>query len=294
MKILVAVDTTPQSAFVVQEVARLAGSTWADVTMLGIEPETPQDQPTLAGAVLPDELHPLVRALRSHRENFMAHFKAEESPYQETAFSQELVQIQKGLWEDLRVCRGALKRLVSRIRPGNPARAILTEARESPCDLIVVGTMAAHAGGGISRSVKKVIRETDASVLMVSETKQPRRIVACLDHDQVSQSSLEMINQMVTLYQADIEIIGLTGSDGLTEEVDRKMSQILKYYTASGITALVRLVAQSSLMSFAAQAAQEDLVALWMGRQSLLHRLIPPKGVDRLLDAAATSLLILR
>lgn len=294
MKILVAVDTTPQSAFVVEEVARLAGSTYADVTMLGIEPAPPKNQPSLAATDRPDDLHPLVRALRSHRENFMAHFKAEESPYRETAFSQELVEIQKGLWEDLRVCRGALKRLVSRIRPGNPARAILLEARESPCDLIVVGTMAAHTGGEISRSVKKVIRETDASVLMVSETKQPRRIVACLDHDQISQSSLEMINQMVTLYQADLEIVGLTGNDGLTGEVDRKMSQILKYYASNGITALVRLVAQRSLVSFAAQAAQQDLVALWMGRQSLLHRLIPPKGVDRLLDAAATSLLILR
>ncbi len=294
MRILVAVDTTPQSAFVVQEVARLAGSTWADVTLLGVEPETPQNQPSLSAAARPDELHPLVRALRSHRENFLAHFKDEGSPYQETQFSQELVEVQKGLWEDLKVCRGAHKRLVSRIRPGNPARAILLEARESPCDLLVMGTMASQAGGDISRSVKKVIRETDASVLMVSETRQPRRIVACLDHDQVSQPSLEMINQMVTLYQADLEIVGLTGNDGLAGEVDRKMGQILKYYAANGITALVRLVAQSSLVSFAAQAARENLVALWMGRQSLLRRLIPPKSVDRLLDAADASVLILK
>jgi nucleotide-binding universal stress UspA family protein len=294
MRILVAVDTTPQSAFVVQEVARLAGSTWADVTMLGIEPETAQNQPALAAADRPDELHPLVKALRSHRENFLAHFKAEESPYLETIFSQELVEIQKGLWEDLRVCRGAHKRLVSRIRPGNPARAVLLEARESPCDLIVMGTLAVSSGGQISRSVKKVIRETDASVLTVSETQQPRRIVACLDHDQVSQSSLEMINQMVTLYRADLEIVGLTGNDGPTGEVDRKMGQILKYYASNGITALVRLVSQSSLVSFATQAARENLLALWMGRQSLLHRLISPKGVDRLLDAAHNSMLILR
>lgn len=294
MRILVAVNTTPQSDYVLQEVARLASSTWADVTLLGIEPETPQNQPSLAAADLPDERHPLVSALRGHRENFLAHFKAEESPYQETIFSQELVEVQKGTWEDLKVCRSAHKQLVSRIRPGNPARAILLEARESPCDLIVVGTLATHSGGEISRSVKKVIRETDASVLMVSEAKQPRRIVACLDHDQVSQPSLEMINQMVTLYQADLEIVGLTGSDGLDKEVDRKMGQILKYYAANGITALVRLVAQSSLASFAAQAARENLVALWMGRQSLLRRLIPPKSVDRLLDAADASVLILR
>jgi nucleotide-binding universal stress UspA family protein len=294
MRILVAVDTTPQSVFVVNEVARLAGSTWADVTLLGIESQTLPNQPSLAASDRPDERHPLVSALRSHRENFLSHFKLEESPYQETILDQELVEVQKGIWEDLIVCRSARKRLVSRIRPGNPARAILLEARESPCDLIVVGTLASPDGGEISRSVKKVIRETDDSVLMVSEAKQPRRIVACLDHDQVSQPSLEMINQMVTLYQADLEIVGLTDSDGLNKEVDRKMGQILKYYAANGITALVRLVAQSSLASFAAQAARENLVALWMGRQSLLRRLIPPKSVDRLLDAADASVLILR
>ena len=294
MRILVAVDTTPQSDFVVQEVARLAGTTWADVTLLGVEPESPQGGTSLAAAQRPDDQHPLVVALRRHREAFLARFKSGESPYEETICTQALVEIQKGVWEDLKVCRGAHKRLNSRIRPGNPARAILFEARQTPCDLIVMGSMAEQAGGEISRSVKKVIRETDASVLMVSETKQPRRIVACLDHDQVSQPSLEMINQMVTLYQADLEIVGLTGDNGLSGEVDRKMGQILKYYAANGITALVRLVAQSSLVSFADQAARENLVALWLGPQSLLRRLIPPKSMDRLLDAADSSVLILR
>ena len=70
-------------------------------------------------------------------------------------------------------------------------------------------------------------------------------------------NSLEIINQMVTLYQADLEIVGVSTADGLSGEVDRKMSQILRYYTKNGITALVRSVSQSSLEAFAAQTSRE-------------------------------------
>jgi hypothetical protein len=115
-----------------------------------------------------------------------------------------------------------------------------------------------------------------------------------LDHDLVTQHSLEIINQMATLYQADLEIVGVSTADGLSGEVDRKMSQILKYYAKSGIKALVRSVPRTSLEVFAAQASRENLVALWLGRQSLLHRIISPRGVDRLLDSSDYSILILR
>ena len=39
MRILVAVDQHPYSAHVVKDVAKLAGNTWADVTLLGIGPK---------------------------------------------------------------------------------------------------------------------------------------------------------------------------------------------------------------------------------------------------------------
>jgi K+-sensing histidine kinase KdpD len=37
MRILVAVDQHPYSAHVVKDVAKLAGNTWADVTLLGVK-----------------------------------------------------------------------------------------------------------------------------------------------------------------------------------------------------------------------------------------------------------------
>ncbi|MCF8106030.1 MAG: universal stress protein [Desulfohalobiaceae bacterium] len=294
MKILVALDTTSQGDFLVQEVARLAGNTWADVTLLGIEPEETQNERRLNATDRIAEDHPLVQALRKHRDCFLVHLPEEASPYAQTNCSFELVGEGKGLWEDLKVCRGRHKQLLTRIRPGNPAKAVLAEVRQDPCDLIVIGSDAAAAGSEIGRPARKVIREADTTVLVVAEAKQPRRIVACLDHDQVSQPSLEMINQMVTLYQADLEIVGLTTSGGLPDEVDSKMGQILKYYAANGIKALVRLVSETSLQAFAEERARENLVALWMGRQSLLRRFIPPRSLDRILTSADSSVLILR
>ena len=292
MEIMVALDTTPQSGYVLREAARLARNTWADVTLLGIEAETtPKEERFTDGS---DAQHPLVTAMRAYRSDFLAQFGPNGSPYAETETEPALVQVRPGLWEDLRVCRSKRKRLVARIRPGQRARAILDESRETACDLVVMGSATADSGEDIRRSIRKVVREAEASVLVVAEEKQPRRIIGCLDHDQVSQPSLEMINQMVTLYQADLEIVGLTRTEGLPDEVEGKMGQILKYYASSGIKALVRLVAETSLETFAAQAARENLLALWMGRQSLFHRFFPPRRMDQLLSVADASVLVLR
>ena len=294
MKILVGLDTTPQSTYVVKEVARLAGNTWADVTLLGIEADTSEGGSPFSAADRTDATHPLIRSLRSHREAFLSHFKAGDSPYAETILDYELVEVENNLWEDLKVCRSTRKTLISRIRNGAAARAILTEARQSPCDLIVMGTAQNGKAEEMGPTPKKVIHDVDTSVLVVAKTKHPRRIVACLDHDRVSQQSLEMINQMVTLYQADLEIVAVSASDKLPGEMDRKISEILKYYTANGIQALVRLVSAESLVDFAAQASRDNLVALWMGKQSLLRRIISRSSMDRLLDTSDYSVLVLR
>lgn len=295
MKILAALDSSSDNSYLLREVARLAANTWADVTLLGIEPESVNtQQPPFTKMDRRTEDHPLVTSLRQSRNMFLEHFGDAGSPYTHTTVTSELVEVENGMWEDLQVCRGSIKRLNSRLRPGNPARAILEEARNSPCDLIVVANSSTAGGRDLTKYVKKVILEAGTSVWMVGESKKPRRIVACLDHDNVSQSSLELINQMVTLYGADLEVAGLTTKDVLAGDVDHKMAEIVKYYAANNIKALVRLVEENRLKAFATQAAQGNLVALWMGKQSLLSRFFHPRYVDKLLAAAESSLLILR
>jgi len=295
MKILAALDSSRQSSFVVKEVARLAANTLADVTLLGIEPEAAHaDQASFTRADRQVDDHPLVASLRQNRNIFLDHFGPEDSPYAPDSVTSELVEVESGLWEDLRVLRGSMKQLNCRVRPGNPAKAVLAEARNSQCDLIVAGNPTSPPKGELSRSVRKIILDAETSVLLVAEFKKPRRIVACLDHINVSQPSLEMINQMVTLYGADLEIAGLTTHDSLASEVDHKMSEVLKYYAANKIKALVRLVEEDSLEAFAGQAAKENLVALWMGKKSLLSRFFHPRNFEKLVSGTESSLLALR
>jgi len=295
VKILAALDSSRDNSYIIKEVARLAANTWADVTLLGIEPESVSaQQPPFTKMDRRTEDHPLVTSLRQGRSLFLKHFGDDGSPYTHTTVTSELVEVERGLWEDLQVCRGSIKRLNSRLRPGNPGRAILDEARHSPCDLIVVANSSAAGGPELTKYVKKVILDADTSVWMVAESKTPHRIVACLDHDNVSQPSLELINQMVTLYSADLEIAGLTSKDVLAGDVDHRMAEIVKYYAENQIKALVRLVEGSRLETFATQAAHGNLLALWMGKKSLLSRFFHPRAVDKLLGVAESSLLILR
>jgi len=295
MKILAALDSSSQSSFVVEEVARLAANTWSDVTLLGIEPEAAHsDQIALAREDRRASEHPLLASLRKNRTIFLDHFGSDDSPYKPDHETLELVELENGLWEDLRVLRSSVKQLKCRLRPGNPAKAVLAEARNAQCDLIVIGNCVSSHKGELSRSVKKIILEAETSVLLLAEFKKPRRIVACLDHVNVSQPSLEMINQMVTLYGADLEIAGVTTQDNLASEVDHKMGEVLKYYAANKIKALVRLVEEDSLEAFAGQAAKENLVALWMGKKSLWDKFFQPRNFGKLLSGSESSLLVLR
>jgi hypothetical protein len=119
-------------------------------------------------------------------------------------------------------------------------------------------------------------------------------MVCCLDQEQVSQASLELINQLVTLYQARLEVVGLTEKDNLKAPVEKKMAGILDYYTARSITPWLELVEQQSLPAFINKQARRGVVALWMGKKSILEKVLPRGKVNRLVRASQSSVLILR
>lgn len=293
MRILVAVDQNPYSAHAVQQVAGLATNTWADVTLLGVKPKKK------AKGERPPELDPddpLPRALSEYRESFLGHFKKEDSPYVQLEFGYELIEIRKGVWEELCVAKSAKKVLRARIRVGSPSKEILAESREEENDLIVLGCN--HIEGcrweDGTAVPQKVVHDAACSVLVVKGEKKVSRIVCCLDHDRVSQQSLEMINQLVTLHQARLQIIGLTEGEGLRAEVEKKIEAIQRYYMAHKIDPWIELVDIPSLDSFIAQEARWGLMALWMGKESILEKVFPKSKVDRLIRGSESSVLILR
>jgi len=296
MKILVAVDQNPYSANTTNVVAKLAANTWANVTILGV---LPRRSPTGKVAAISEEWnmeHPLPKALLEYQERFLRHFRKDECPYTQRDFGYQLIEVKKGVWDELYVAKSARKDLKVRIRLGNPVKEILAEAQEEEMDLIVIGCDHSRGcewkgGGGVPQ---KVVNEATCSVLVTKEEKKVDKIVCCLDHDLVSQQSLEMINQMVTLHKAKLEIIGLTEGEELKAEVERKMDAILRYYTARGLEPWIEIVELASLDAFISQEARWGLMALWMGKRSMLEKVFPKAKVSKLIKGSEYSVLILR
>lgn len=293
MRILLAVDQQPYSAHAVDDVAKLAGNTWADVTLLGVGPKATEIGRSTSRAEIK---HPLAKILRNYRRNFLDHFEKEESPYEKRSCNYEFVEVKKGIWEELYVCRGGRKDLKIVLRPGNPVKEILAQSHEDDSDLIAMGC---YKKGdcqweGAINLPQKVANNASCSVLVIKEEKQIRKIVCCLDQENISQKSIEMINQMVTLYQTELEVVGLTDGTDLKPKVSKNLDAILKYYNSRQIKALIKLVPTASLGSFISQEAKRSMMALWMGGQSLLAKMFPRGKVDKLIQGSESSVLLLR
>jgi nucleotide-binding universal stress UspA family protein len=297
MKILAAVDPNPYSVCAVDEVARLASNTLANVTLLGVltrkegRNEALGQAPTAWGPA-----HPLVKALRQYRERFLNHFGDEDSPYVNREFEYELIEVTKGIWQELCVCRSARKILKVRTRLGHPVKQILAESVEDDSDLIVVGCSEQKlcAWEGEVRVPERIATGAACSVLVVKDEKHVKKIVCCLDQDTTSQQSLEMINQMVSIHHADLEVVGISEGEGLKAEVEKRMNTILKYYVDRQINAYIKVVPLSSLEAFISEEARQGLMALWMGKKSVLENVFPRSKVNRLIKASHSSVLILR
>jgi nucleotide-binding universal stress UspA family protein len=297
MRILVALDQNSYSNRPVMEAAKLAMNTWADVTLLGICPKsTTKSQSPTKTSIQEVKGHPISKALSKHQKAFLSYFQDKDSPYNTEQNKTKLIEVNRHVWEMSPAAKKAIKELKIRIRQGNPAKSILAEANEGGSDLIVIGCDKDNKcmWENASNLPQKIANDASCSVLVVKKETTADRIVCCLDHDTVSQESLEMINQMVTFHKAELEIIGLTDGEGLKAEVERKIDVILKYYTARQLMPIIQLVETSALESFVSQEAQHSLMALWMGEKSILEKIFPPKKVGKLIRTSQSSVLILR
>jgi hypothetical protein len=183
-----------------------------------------------------------------------------------------------------------------RLRVGNMSKAVLAEAEQDESDLIVIGCD--HDRGCIWEHdpalPKKVVNSANCSALVVTARKKIKDILCCLDQESVSQETLEMVNQMVTIHQARLQIVGLSKGKKLEPEVDKSMQFILDYYLAREITPRISTVDTSELESFLSQEMEQRLIALVMGKKSLLSKILSKKKVDKLVEASRSSVLILR
>jgi nucleotide-binding universal stress UspA family protein len=294
MRILFAGDEHRYSDYALKEVLRLAMNTWADVTVMGVAPVAAAQE---AGRKPPvgtnQALH---QALAAYRDAFLGGWPQDASPYALQPWKYEWIPMKTGLWEELRVTRGAKKDLKMHLRVGEAAAEILTEAREEGVDLIVLGCTKGDQclWNGSLGVPQKVANDAACSVLLVKEDQPTKRILACFDQTSVSQESLEMINQMATIHQAQVQLIGLTKEGGMKPEAYTRLIELGDYYSDRHITVTTKLAEVSDAASAIAKETQQDLLALWVGKKSLLDVFFPKDWVGRFISTCQSSVLVLR
>ncbi|WP_320044414.1 hypothetical protein [uncultured Desulfobacter sp.] len=268
-----------QSRQVLVEAAAIARQTWADVTLLGIDADGVNSSCESAMA-----------QMLAYKQTFLAMFSdlGKDCPYTLERPVSKIVMPAPGVYENLEVLQGRFKNLSVRVRQGSPGTQILGEAVDAGSTLIVMGNYKS------TPLCRMVANEAACSVLAVKGETRHKRVVCCLDQDNISQVSLEMVSQLTTSYQAELELVGITHSGELKEVVDRQMDHLVQYYQTKGINTLVRLVEDKTMTAFFSRYAKNHLICVWMGEKSRLQKLFARQGVTKLIDDAGSSVLILR
>ena len=290
MRIVVAVDNQPYSARAVAQAARLARNTWPDLRLLAVAP----GKPTRAAVAGTEPPHPWWPVLQGYRRDLLSAFPEDQCPYPAEE-DYRLESLDRG-WQERDPRRQSPKDLRLKLRLGQPAKEILAECQELGSDLVILGCRQERdcAWEKEANLPQKVAGEAPCSVLVVKGQAEVEQMVCCLDHDQVSQASLELINQLVTLYQPRLEIVGLTSGDTLKAEVEKKMAGIMEYYHARDIRPWLELVEQEQLPAFLSRQAKRGIVALWMGKSSIFSKIFSRGRVRQLVQASPWPVLILR
>ena len=282
MRILVALDTKDYSRTILRNVTRLAENTLADIVFLGIQEET--DNPTPS----------LTNALFKYQQDLYSYFAPGESPYKNFE-SIEWQENGPGDW--LATSRG-MKEFTLRIRSGSVIKQIIAAAKDIESDLIILGCnskMGCEWNGEMNVPLR-VAEDAPCSVMVIKQVKKANQIVSILDQSVVSQDSMELVNQLVTLNDAGLNIVGVKEKKEQKErEMEQRMVDLLKYYNDRNISAWIKMINSDDVKDFVTNSSKEAIVALWMGgKQSLLRKLFSRTMVDKLLETTRSSLIILR
>jgi len=285
MRILLAVDDQTYSAAIINEAAKLSANTWADVTILTVQKGKGDLDPQKA------------ESLRTYKQGFLDLINGDGFPYSWPAGKEEFRKTADG-WLGTQSSRDGSKSCALKVRSGDSCKEIINEAKEQDYDLVIIGASEVDCQwqGEALNLPQRVAEDAGCSVLVIKKPHASNRIIGCLDQSQISQDSLEMINQLVTQHDADLQIIGLTGAKGLSGkgDIEGKMGDILTYYTARKINAWIKLVENNDLEEYVAKASKEAIIAVWMGKKSVFGKLFSQNLVEKLVTSSQSTVLILR
>ena len=294
MRILFAGDEHPYSEYALKETIKLAMNTWADVTLLGVSHGAVGTDSTKGAHPTGETL--ISKALRKYRDEFLNSWSREDSPYEVGEGKYEWIPVKNGVMEEMKILSGRKKDFRVRLRTGSPAREILSESQDDGSDLIVLGCSKGDKCEWANSvpAPQQVVDDADCSVLLVKEQQPVTRIVACLDQGYISQESLEMINQMITIHNAGLDLIGLSQNGGMEKSVYTRLIEIGDYYSDRQVEINTRLMDISDFEQVIAQEIKQDLLALWLGKKSLLSRFYSRGWVGRFVSKCPTTVMVMR
>ncbi len=278
MKLLVIVDGEEYSRRAAEVAARFAVNTWADVTILGLQASGDRPEPRLVGVL--EGIHRL--------------FLGTDSPYG-TELLTATRSIGDGTWEMTRDDDGRkLLRVI--IRHGEDSRVALNQAREDDVDFLIIGSARGNdpQWGGDIRLPQRVVTNASCSSLVVKAGGATTTLACCLDQTRVSQESLEIVNQLVTIHRAELKILGLSRTKERDEKIHATIMEVLRYYAERGIRAWLRLVEPDELPGYARELSRTGMLGLWFGKQSFLRKIFSPNHLEKILEVAESSVLILK
>ncbi|MBW1975400.1 MAG: universal stress protein [Deltaproteobacteria bacterium] len=296
MRILFVADQYDYSAYALEEVAELARNTFADVTMLGV---LPRDMARSLSPGRPCDIaldHPMMEALEQYRESFLSRWKEGDSPYERKEPRYEWFFLGEGVCEQLLICRGSLKDLKVRLRFGQPVSEVLSAVEEEGASLVVLGCT--RGDRCLWRDdptfPQKLVQEVPCSILLVKEAHPISEIHACMDESNITQDSLEMVNQIAVLHDAKLNLVALTKGGGIKAEVYPWFDEVYAYYRKKGLDVTSQFKEIDEFERFIREEVQHGLLALWMGKKSLLSRLFHRDSVEHFIGTCRTSVLVLR
>ncbi|WP_320171045.1 universal stress protein [Maridesulfovibrio sp.] len=288
MKILVPVDENTYSMYAIRHAAKLAENTWPELVLLAMDKSA--GSPDVGASF--EESNPKARMLQNYSRDLLKLMGSNAELYVSEEENHGMKALGKNLvGEEL----SGRKRLHLHLRNAQPVKAVLQEAKEDGSDLIIIGCgQSGCSWDEDPQAPGKIADNADCPVLIIKDEHPVSKVVCCLDHADVTQESLEMINQLVTFHHADLEIVGVLKHDHLKEEVEQQMGKVLDYYLERGVRALVKVVNEDSLESFISTGTRRELMAVWLSPRSPMQRLFSREKVASLVNKTLSSILILR
>ena len=290
MRILFAGDEHPYSEYAIKETVKLAANTLADVTLLGVHSASSVRRVTDPAAL------EVAQAFQRYRDLFLGSWHSGESPYGVPAGDHEWKSLKSGSWEEVGSVSGGRKDFKVRLRVGKARSEILAEAEKDQSDLIVLGCTKGEScvWEGAMPVPQHIVNDADCSVLLVKQEQPVTQIRACFDQGYISQESMEMISQMVTIHSAKLELIGLSENGSINVDAFSRLFELGEYYSERDIRVTTRLTEVNEFESIISGDLNESLLAIWAGKRSLIHKFFPPDWIGRFVSKCQSSVLVMR